>query len=82
MTTRVYKYEIQTTQKGKRCYKKYVFTFLLEFSYNNTSEWIEKTSHYIRQSGKIHFVDVEKDGNYYIYLRHKKYLLDKGVSII
>lgn len=82
MISRVYKYEVQTTKKGKRCYKKYIFTFLLEFNYNSTIEWIEKTSKYIRQSANIHFIDMEKDGNYYVYLRHKKYLLEKGVNII
>ena len=82
MITRVYRYDIQTSKKGNRTYKKFVFTYLLEFKWHTTNEWLEKTRLYMKQYDKIHFVDKEMDNNFYIYMRYKKYKLEKGVNII
>lgn len=82
MTTRIYKYEIQSTKKGNRTYKKFIFTYVLEFKWQTTNDWLEKTRLYMRQYDKIHFVNKDTDGNYYVYMRYKRYLLDKGVNII
>lgn len=82
MITRVYKCDIQATKKGDRTYKKFIFTYLLEFKWNTTSEWLEKTKYYMNNYDKIHFVDMEKSGDFYIYMRYKKYKLDKGVNEI
>lgn len=82
MKARAYIYEIQTNKKGNRIYKKYKFIFITEFEYKNIVEWIEKTRLYLRQYNNIHFIECDHDGNFYIYLRHKKYILDKGVNII
>ena len=82
MITRGYKYEIEKTKKGNRIYKKYIFTFIIEFEYQNAMEWIEKTRLYLKQYSNIHFIEGDHDGNFYIYLRHKKYILGKGVNII
>lgn len=82
MTSRIYKYEVETTKKGNRSYKKYKFTFLVEFNYDSSLEWIEKVSLYMRNNSAIHFAEKEKDGNFYVYIRHKKYKLGKEVTMV
>lgn len=82
MTSRVYSYDIKCELKNNRQYKTYIFTFISEFTYNTGAEWVEKTRPYLLSGLNIHFSDAEEDGNYYIYLRKKKKLLEKGVNII
>ena len=82
MKTRGYTSEIEKTKKGDRIYKKYKFIFIIEFEYQNATEWIEKTRLYLKQYNNIHFIECDHDNNFCIYLRHKKYILGKGVNSI
>lgn len=86
MTTnkaRVYQYRIEFYEGEKRTRKKYYFEFLLEFTYQNNVEYLQKVSKYLLNNSKIHIVEQDKrDNNFYVYLRKKKYLLKKGVNVI
>ena len=82
MKTRVYKYEVQTTKKGDRKYTKYKFTFVIEFDWFTCGEWLDKMKLYAKDIGTNHAVDMEPDGQFCVYLRKKRYTLDKGVNVI
>lgn len=80
--TGVFTIEIQKESKGNRTYKKYDINFICEFTWNNTTQYIEKYNLYAKSLSNVHFADCERDGFYYFYIRHKKYLLKKGVNLI
>lgn len=82
MKVGVFSYEINTTIKNNRTYRRFILTFISEFSYNNTLEYIQKYKLYSNTKQKIYFSELEADSNYYIYVRKRKYQLTKGVNII
>lgn len=79
MTVRFYNYDVKKVDRGKGIGKLYTFTFILEFDYTNTMEYLEKFKLYSRGDRPVYVAEIEQDGNFYVYLRKKKYLLDKGV---
>ena len=80
---RVYQYHIEFYESEKRTRKKYYFEFLVEFTYQNNVEYLQKVSNYLLSNSKIHIVEQDKqDNKFYVYLRKKKYLLEKGVNVI
>lgn len=75
--TRIYTYKIVLEGKIKR----YEFTFRGEFIAKNSLEWLAKYKEYLLKYSNVYYSEEDK-GCYYVYLRHKRYELDKGVSLV
>lgn len=82
MTVRFYSYDIKKIDYGKQIRKLYTFTFILEFNYNSTLEYIKKYNELVKQVKNLYSAEVEEDGYFYVYLRKKKYKLESEVNII
>lgn len=77
----VFQYEVSSQVKNNKTYKKYIYTFLVEFTYNTTVEYLEKAKVYLQSTKPIHLIE-EDNGIYYIYIRKNKRELMKGVNVI
>lgn len=77
----VFQYEVSSQVKNNKTYKKYIYTFLVEFTYNNTLEYLQKAKIYLQSTKPIHLIE-EENGTYYTYIRKNKRELMKGVNII
>lgn len=82
MKVRFYEYEILNVDYNTRIYKRYEFTFVLEFEYTNILEYITKYKELVNNVRNLYVSEIEPDDNFYCYIRKKKYLLSKGVDII
>ena len=79
--TRVYSYNIFYDDRKSRITKRLELKYISEFTYTTSSEWLEYSRDYVISDKQVIFVE-EEDNEFYIYLRKKKYLLEKGVNII
>lgn len=77
----VFQYEISSQVKNNKIYKKYIYTFLVEFTYNNTMEYLQKAKVYLQSTKAVHLIE-EENNKYYVYVRKNKRELTKGVNII
>lgn len=81
-TSRIYQIEILKVDAKSRIYKKYKLTLLATISYNNSMEYLEKVKSYLLAPFQVQIIHKEEDGNYYFYIRKKKYLLSEEVNLI
>lgn len=77
----VFQYEISSQVKNNKTYKKYIYTFIVEFTYSNTLEYLQKAKIYLQNTKAVHLIE-EENGKYYIYVRKHKKELMKGVNVI
>ena len=77
----VFQYEVSSQVKNNKTYKKYIYTFLVEFTYSNTLEYLEKAKIYLHNAKAVHLIE-EENGTYYTYIRKNKRELMKGVNVI
>ena len=81
-TSKIYQIEILKIDAKSKIYKRYKLTLLATITYNNNMEYLEKVKSYLLAPFQVQIIHKEEDNNYYFYVRNKKYLLEKEVTII
>lgn len=74
----VFEYEIIKQVKNNKTYKRYIYIFIVEFIYNDSTEYLQKAKVYLNRQKPVYFAEWES--GYFVYLKKKKRELTKGVN--
>ena len=74
----VFEYEIIKQVRNNKTYKRYIYIFIVEFNYSNSTEYLQKARVYLNRQKPVYFAEWEE--GYFVYLKKKKRELTKGVN--